>query len=1063
MSDDRRARSAAQADLAMSHRLTLVVAAPGWGKSTLLRRLGEQAPSVEVSRPPSGWTPFAVARGMLDGLRSLGLEPADDVLPPHPAPDSPDHPDHTTALAAAVCTAVARIETPALVLLDDVETSAGDPLEQFLEALVLHLPSTLHLVVACRRAPAMRLARLRAAGEIARISARDLALTPDEVHELDLDPSGEEMVGEIVRVSGGWPLAVRLAAAAVRRSGPVHHDELLERVLAPGAVLVDYLAEEVLAELTDGERRLLALAAHLPYLSDELLVDLGHDDLVGDAEALVDLGLFLEPLPGRRVTASLLGGAFLRRALPRPDDDELRRAVEAFEARGDVEAALVLAADAGDPQLAAAVVERVVRPDRVLAALARALDVAERAGEQPVLAERRGDLAYLRGDWDAALASYQRAVELGDPGSPRLARKRGVILYLRGRLDEGEAACQAARVDGTDPAQEAQVLAWHAAMRWVRGDVDGCQALLDPAREAAERSGDDVALATVHTTLAMLAALRGDRRGNAQSYRLALAHAQRAGDVVQVVRILTNRGSHFAEEGSYPEALVELTRAIEAAELIGSETFCGLAYFNRGDTYLRMGRLDDARRDLRRAQDIWERVGSELVDYATGQLGDVQHLRGQRTEALAHYAQAIAWAERRGDLQGLVPSLIGTARVLTADDPDRARAFAERAIEANQAVSQPHALLAGGWVELRSGDRVAATARAEAALKLAHAHRDRPAVAEGLLLQAAIQQPPSVELAEEAGRLWHELGNPIGEARAALQLAETSSGPARTELLARAEALLLDTGAWGYLADVRRAMTAGATGPSPIAISTLGGFRVTRNGAPIEISEWGSRKARDFVKLLVARRGAPVVRDEVASLLWADESDRSARRLSVLLSTIRGVLDPQKSFPPDRYVAADHDTVWLVREQVDVDVEQFFREAADGRRLLADGDTEKGTVRLARAAARYLGDFCADDPYADWAAGTRELARHTFVETANQLGRLADEAGDHGEAIRLRLRILDVDPYDETAHLDLVRALSAQRRHGEARRAYRTYCQRLAELDLDPAPFPEQERDLNTA
>ena len=191
----------------------------------------------------------------------------------------------------------------------------------------------------------------------------------------------------------------------MRRSGPVHHDELLERVLAPGAVLVDYLAEEVLADLTDGERQLLALAAHLPYLSEELLVDLGHDDLVGRAEALVEVGLFLEPLPGRRVTVSLLGGAFLRRdAAPsgRRRAAPRRRGVRG---RGDVEAALVLAADIGDPQLAAAVVERVVRPDRVLAALARALDVAERAGEQPVLAERRGDLAYLRGDWDAALAS----------------------------------------------------------------------------------------------------------------------------------------------------------------------------------------------------------------------------------------------------------------------------------------------------------------------------------------------------------------------------------------------------------------------------------------------------------------------------------------------------------------------------------------------------------------------------------------------------------------------------------------------------------------------------------
>ena len=86
--------------------------------------------------------------------------------------------------------------------------------------------------------------------------------------------------------------------------------------------------------------------------------------------------------------------------------------------------------------------------------------------------------------------------------------------------------------------------------------------------------------------------------------------------------------------------------------------------------------------------------------------------------------------------------------------------------------------------------------------------------------------------------------------------------------------------------------------------------------------------------------------------------------------------------------------------------------------------------------------------------GLRELARHTFVEAADALATIAEERGDPAEAVRHRLRILDVDPYDEAAHLGMIRSLSAQRRHGEARRAYRTYCMRLAELDLDPAPFP---------
>jgi DNA-binding SARP family transcriptional activator len=323
-------------------------------------------------------------------------------------------------------------------------------------------------------------------------------------------------------------------------------------------------------------------------------------------------------------------------------------------------------------------------------------------------------------------------------------------------------------------------------------------------------------------------------------------------------------------------------------------------------------------------------------------------------------------------------------------------------------------------------------------------------VAEALLLRAAAESPASAPIAEEARRMWHDLGSPIGEARAALLVAETSSGRERDLLVAEAEQRLFDAGALDYLADAKRARSSGA----PIAITTLGGFRVIRDGTPIDVGDWGSRKARDLLKLLVARRGAPVVRDEAAMLLWPDEPDRSARRLSVLLSTIRSTLDPTKSWPADHYVAADHDTMWLVREHVDVDVELFLRETAEARRLMATGEPEKAEALLVRATARYLGEFCADDPYADWTAGLRELARHTFVDAAAALAALADERFDPPEAVRHRLRILDVDPYDEVAHLGLIRSLSAQRRHGEARRAYRNYCARLAELDIDPAPFP---------
>ena len=58
-----------------------------------------------------------------------------------------------------------------------------------------------------------------------------------------------------------------------------------------------------------------------------------------------------------------------------------------------------------------------------------------------------------------------------------------------------------------------------------------------------------------------------------------------------------------------------------------------------------------------------------------------------------------------------------------------------------------------------------------------------------------------------------------------------------------------------------------------------------------------------------------------------------------------------------------------------------------------------------------------------------KLAKHTFVDSSFQLARLDDARSDHSEAIRNWLRILDVDPYDEDAHLGLIRSLLAQRRH----------------------------------
>jgi DNA-binding SARP family transcriptional activator len=237
-------------------------------------------------------------------------------------------------------------------------------------------------------------------------------------------------------------------------------------------------------------------------------------------------------------------------------------------------------------------------------------------------------------------------------------------------------------------------------------------------------------------------------------------------------------------------------------------------------------------------------------------------------------------------------------------------------------------------------------------------------------------------------------------------------------------------------------------------VQSLGRFRVSREGEPVPLAAWQSRKARDLFKILVARRGHPATRDFLMETLWPDQDPGPlGNRLSVLLSTVRAVLDPEKQYEPDRFVGGDKSAVWLQSENVAVDVVRFLALAAEALDARRAGD-EAARTRLVAAEALYSGDFLEEDVYEDWAIGLREEARAVYIDVTRALAEGASTTGDSGSASRYYLRILERDQYDEPAHLGLVAALEAAGRHGEARRCFRAYCARMDEIGVESAPFP---------
>jgi len=320
-------------------------------------------------------------------------------------------------------------------------------------------------------------------------------------------------------------------------------------------------------------------------------------------------------------------------------------------------------------------------------------------------------------------------------------------------------------------------------------------------------------------------------------------------------------------------------------------------------------------------------------------------------------------------------------------------------------------------------------------VRLARTRGRRATLAEALELRAAsdVDADRMREARREAHAIWTDAGAVVHAARVALTLSRMPGAGADDRL-----AGLLATQRLTELDVVVAPVVAPESGPD-VWLRTLGRFEVSVGGEPVPPAAWQSRRARDLLRILVSRRGRPVPRAELCELLWPDDdSAKTGHRLSVLLSIVRGVLDPGKLQTADHFLVADAACVALDVTQLRVDVTEFLGAVAYGRRLLDRADPAARAV-LTAAVRDYTADVFDDEPYADWAGPLREQARAAYLTALRLLATSHRECGDIHSAMECLLRLLEKDPYDEPAHRALVRTLVGAGRHGEARRAFARY------------------------
>ena len=1003
-------------------RLTSIVAGPGFGKSTL-------AASVALER---GWAWYRVDEN--DDSASVLGRGLGDALQLELAPEL-----FSAADADALATAIAqsldeKLLDDRVLVVDDVhEIGHAQEATRMLETLVRQGPPELHLLLCSREVLPFPIERLRGQGQVLDVDASMLSFSAEETARL-IASDEPDLSSRIHTVTAGWPVAVQLSAALLDALSEDERARAVAELTTLRGPLFRYLAEEVLDRERPELIHLLQTAALFEIFSQDLCEALGIGDAVESLAELARRG-FVSASSERGGFLRLhdLLRAFLRESRPLREPERiaaLRTAAGWFEEQGLIAEALGAWVEIDDVNE----ISRLTHghgwdlfyeghADLIIAS-------AERLPPMLLDGELKLNVAlarWLRGEYDVARRSLQQLLESGGPQAAAAAFnlanyesqhgeiRRAVDLFLGpGREFPLSLAFASGAYLALGNLPEARSCAQRALLEADEEDLQ-----MNPKAEA-------------HLNLGEVCLAEGDLSAAAAEFEAAHEGTRRG----KSVNIQCSARYRFGElelaRGNYAEALAETVETLGFAERIGFKLFEVMSRKLRGETLLHLGHLDEAGADFAAA------------GFAPG-LGDVHQERGELPQARAAYEAGVKEADWTGRLADRVRARAGMARVLVSEDAQAAKVAATEALELD-ILRQPLAHIALGWAAHAAGDRATALESALDAAEAARSKGDRPGMAESLELRALCSEPVDMAVLEEALGIWRELGAEVAAERVELALARLSGNRLGAD---RAERELRRLGVRATAARAAGILMAiGPAEPVPVAIQTLGGFRLVRDGTAVGTEAWKSKKARDLLKLLAGRRGRPVARDALIEALWPEEDPaRTGNRLSVTLSTLRSVLDPEREFAQDHFVVAADGAVRLSLDTVELDLESFL-ETADAGLKAWRSDREDALPLLESAEAAYTGDFLEEDLYEEWAEPHRREYLAVYVEV---LRALAEATG----APRYFLRIIERDRYDEQAHLGLVCALAGRGAHGEARRAYRTYQMEMQELGKEPVSYPE--------
>jgi LuxR family transcriptional regulator, maltose regulon positive regulatory protein len=609
------------------HKLTLILAPAGYGKTTLLSQWAH------TTRQRVAWLSLGEEDSDPNDFFRYLLAAWETVHPD--IRESPlgrlleaPQPDRDAVLSAFINVAN-DLPDHMVFVLDDAHLIEEPSIHEALTFLLDHLPPRLHFVLAGRVEPPLPLARYRAHHELLELRTEDLQFRLEQTREflctyMELKLS-DEAIASLHAELEGWVAGLQLASLTLRR-----RPEAMAPLVISGRhrFIADYLSEDVVVHLPDEIRRFLLQTSVLDRLCGSLCnavsATSGGQEML---ELLERENLFLAPLDTSRewFRYHRLFADFLRVELHRRHPDQVRdlhrRAAHWYLAHDFPEEAFHHAVAGDDLDLGVRIFDRYMN--------------AKLQGGEYTVVQRW--LEALPAAWYAAYPAFDLA--------------RAGLLAFSGAVDAcmrcvDDVEQKLAHADGDDTRRQmAKVTAIRCAIACMQNDLPQAKAYADRAlRDLPE---DDL------------------------GFRPLIYGA--LGDSYRQHGLWVEAKACYLKALGFPDAPVI---RVESAHVFGA----------LADLELRQGHLRDAAGNWSKAlaaiqdRQNWGRLPLPVIGWVYLRVGELQYERNELPEAWDHLSRGLERAELGGDVRALIAGHVIAGRLkLTEGDVKVAAQYLERA------------------------------------------------------------------------------------------------------------------------------------------------------------------------------------------------------------------------------------------------------------------------------------------------------------------------------------------------------------------------------------------------